>query len=113
MQTAPLGVSYSVRGANVRVVAHIEVRDGNAYVAGRNIKAKLVARMHLWERRSIEDVMAQYDLTPSEVHAAVAFYYDNRAELDAEYEDHMRLLRRVGTPVDAFKSEIDSRKKRD
>lgn len=71
----------------MEIVNHIEMRDGQAVIRGRgHLKAKMVARMHLWDGSSIEDVMAHYGLTASEVHAALAYYYDNQEELDAEYE---------------------------
>lgn len=94
----------------MEVINHIEIRDGQAYIQGRNLKAKMVARMHLWENHSIEDVMEHYKLSAAEVHAALVFYYDNQAQLDAEYEENMRLLKEVGTPTEDFRKKIESRK---
>lgn len=89
---------------------HIEIRDGTACLHGRNLKAKMVARLHLWENRPVQDVMAHYDLSAAEVHAALAFYYDNQAQLDAEYEANMRLLAEVGESTEAFRAKIEARK---
>lgn len=95
----------------MQVVNHVEIRDGEAYLSGRNLKAKLVARMHLWVKRSVEEIMAHYNLSAAEVHAALAFYYDNRETLDAEYAAHMELLKDVGTSTEAFRAKIDARKR--
>jgi uncharacterized protein (DUF433 family) len=93
----------------MQIVNHIEIRDGQAFIVGHNLKAKQVARMHLWENQPIEAVMEHYDLTAAEVHAALTFYYDNRAALDAEYEQNMELLKRVGTSTAEFRAKIEAR----
>lgn len=67
-----------------QLINHIEMRDGKAYVVGRgHLKAEMVARMVIDGDYSVEETMAHYDLSAGEVHAALAYYYDNRIELDA------------------------------
>ncbi len=70
----------------------------------------MVARMHLWEKKSVEEVMEHYGLSAAEVHAAIVFYYDNREALDAEYEQNMRLLKEMGTSTQEFRAKIEARK---
>jgi uncharacterized protein (DUF433 family) len=93
----------------MEVVNHIEIVDGQARIRGRTLKAKMVARMHLWENQPIKKVMEHYGLSAAEVYAALAFYYDNQAELDAEYEANIALLREVGTSSAEFKARIEKR----
>ncbi len=93
----------------MEIVNHIEIRDGTGYITGRNVKAKMVARMYIWEKASIEEVMGQYRLTPAEVHDAIAYYYDNQEELDAEYNANIELLKRTGTSSDKLKAIIAER----
>jgi hypothetical protein len=68
--------------------------------------------MHIWEKRSIEEVMEHYDLNAAEVHAAILFYYDNKVELDAEYERNMKLLHEMGTSPQDFRAKIEARKQK-
>jgi uncharacterized protein (DUF433 family) len=96
----------------MEIVNHIEVRDGKAYIQGRNIKAEMVARLHIMEQMRVEDVAEQYNLSPAEVYSAIAFYYDNQATLDAEYEKSLELAREIGTSFDEFKHKIESRRNR-
>jgi len=42
--------------------------------------------MHVDGGRSIEYVMEHYGLNRAQVHAALTYYYENQAVLDAEYE---------------------------
>ena len=89
---------------------HIVIRNGHACIARRgHMKAKMVARMYLWEKATIEEVVEQYQLTAAEVHSAIAFYYDNQEELDAEYEESIELLKEVGTSFEEFKAKVAAR----
>ncbi len=61
------------------VVNHIEIRDGQARIVGRNVKVKMiVSRLFDGTGASIEDVMEQYDLSRAEVMACLEYYYDHK-----------------------------------
>jgi len=66
---------------------YIVFKDGTARVMGKeHLKAEVVARMHTGGQATIEDVMEHYNLTRAQVHAVLAYYYENQAELDEAYE---------------------------
>ena len=74
----------------MEVINHIVMIDGQARIRRKpNTKAKMVARMYVWEHQSVEAVMEQYDLTASEVHSAIVYYYDNQEILDGEYNQSL------------------------
>ena len=93
----------------MQVINHIEVHNGEARILGRNLKAKMVARMVIWEKRSISEVMEHYNLSAAEVHAALVFYYDNQESLDAEYRANLETLKEVGMSADEFRAKIEAR----
>ena len=54
--------------------------------------AQIVAD-HLGYGWSAEEIVRQYPhLTPAEVHAALAYYFDHREEIDAELADELTAL---------------------
>lgn len=65
---------------------HIEitpgVRSGKPRIAGRRITVADVAMMYLRMGQSLEEIAGKYQLSPASVHAAIAFYYDHREEID-------------------------------
>lgn len=66
----------------------ITFKDGTARVVGKeHLKAEVVARMHTGGNASIEEVMEHYDLTRAQVHAVLAYYYENQVKLDVAYEE--------------------------
>ena len=59
------------------------VRGGKPRITGRRITVFDVAFWYLKQDRTIDEIVQDYDLTHAQVHAALAFYYDHRAEIDA------------------------------
>ena len=97
----------------MQVINHIEIRDGRGYVAGRNVKAEMVARMCVGTDYTVEDAMEQYNLSAAEVHAAIAFYYDNQEELDARQAEAIQWAKENALTLEKFKAKIAARKQAD
>lgn len=93
----------------MQVVNHIEIRDERAYIQGTNKKAEMVARMYVGTSYSIEDVMAHYDLSAAEVHAAIAYYYDNQEALDTRHQQAIVWALENAQTLDTFKEKIAHR----
>lgn len=68
-------------------IAHIiqdpHVLGGKPFIEGHRIAVHHIAWWYL-QGVSAEDLARDYGLTPGEVHAALAYYYDHRAEIDGE-----------------------------
>src|ERR1051325_5444223 len=71
--------------------AHIEIRPGYSggrpRIAGRRIRVQDVAIWHEQENMSVDEISEEYDLTRGDVHAALAYYYDHRDEIDKMIAD--------------------------
>ncbi|MGH2536745.1 MAG: DUF433 domain-containing protein [Candidatus Promineifilaceae bacterium] len=69
---------------------HIEVteglRGGKPHLSGTRITVSDVAIWHLRLGQPLEEVAARYDLSLAAVYAALAYYFDHRAEIDEEIE---------------------------
>lgn len=75
---------------------HIEstpgIRGGKPCLAGTRIAVADVALMHLRLDQSFEQIAARFDLALSAVHAAMAYYYDHRVEMDSQMSDEEAVL---------------------
>lgn len=71
---------------------HIETRsDGIVVIAGTQIKVIEVAMDHLAHHWTAEDIQHQYpELTLGQIHSALAFYFDNEADLTSEIEEQLK-----------------------
>jgi uncharacterized protein (DUF433 family) len=78
MATAKATVSYP------HVTKTPGVCGGKACIEGTRIRVNNVAFLHK-QGASDEKIRSAYpDLTPAQIHAAIAYYYDNREEIEAE-----------------------------
>lgn len=69
-------------------VTHIRLdAKGVAWIDDTNVKVVEVVMEHLAHGRSPEEIHFQHPhLSLAQVHSAFAYYFDHRAELDAEIE---------------------------
>jgi uncharacterized protein (DUF433 family) len=70
---------------------HIEITPGIAggkpRIAGHRITVQDVAIWHERMGKSADEIAAEYDLTLADVYAALAYYFDHRAEIDRSIEE--------------------------
>jgi len=74
---------------------HIEVTPGIAggkpRITGHRITVQDIAIWHERLGRSPDEIAAEYALTLAAVHAALAYYFDHRAEIDQAIEEGQAL----------------------
>lgn len=75
---------------------HIELTPGicggKPRIAGRRITVQNVVAWHERMGKSVDEIATDYDLSLADVHAALAFYFDNRATLDAAIDEDRELV---------------------
>lgn len=78
-----------------------DVVSGKPHIAGRRITVQNIVIWHEQMGRSADEIANEYDLTLSEIYAALAYYYDHQAEIDQsirESNQFVELLRQKTTP---------------
>ncbi len=70
---------------------HIEITPGIAggkpRIAGHRITVQNIAIWHERLGKSADEIAAEYDLMLADVYAALAYYFDHRAEIDRSIEE--------------------------
>jgi len=78
------------------IVATPGTCGGKPRIAGHRIRVQDVAIWHERLGYSIEEIIAHYpQLTLAEVHAALAYYYDHRDEIQHDIEQAEALVERM------------------
>ncbi len=71
---------------SVALDQHIEITSdvagGKPRIAGHRITVQNIVIWHERMGLSADEIAAEYNLTLSEVYAALAYYYDHQAEID-------------------------------
>lgn len=85
--------------ANATTVLAIEhivqtpgILGGRPRIAGRRVPVSQVADLYARQSTSIEEIAEMLNLTISQVHAALSYYFDHQAEIDAVIEDEQRYV---------------------
>ncbi|WP_420455954.1 DUF433 domain-containing protein [Rubrivirga sp.] len=69
---------------------HIDVTPGicggRPRIAGHRITVQNVADWHERQGLSVDEIATAYGLSLGDVHAALAYYYDHRSDVDARAE---------------------------
>jgi uncharacterized protein (DUF433 family) len=78
------------------------VRGGRPYIVGTTIPVADIAVIHIVQQQSADAIAADYDLSLAQVYAALAYYYQHKAEIDASIEERRQLAaemkaKRVGS----------------
>lgn len=66
------------------VVSDPEVRGGRPVIAGTTLRISDLAAYHTWAGLTPEQLAVQFDLDLARIHAALAYYYQHKAAVDAE-----------------------------
>ncbi len=89
---------------------HIEIRNGQARIAGRNVKVKMIInRLIHGAPTTIEEVMEQYNLSRSEVLACLVYYYDHQAAIEQHFREQDEFSHALAIPLDELKARIRQR----
>jgi len=83
------------------IVSNPDIRGGRPVIAGRSVTVADLAARHL-RGISSEEIAASFDLTLGQIHAALAYYYMHKREIDAE-------LRRDEETAERLKREFAER----
>jgi uncharacterized protein (DUF433 family) len=68
----------------VDLTKYIEQRDGRPHLRGRRLSVMFVASAHQATSASVADLAYQFTLSEEQVLAALLYYHEHRAEMDAQ-----------------------------
>jgi uncharacterized protein (DUF433 family) len=75
---------------------HIEITPGicggKPRIAGHRITVHDIAVWHERLGQSADEICNDYEISLADVYAALAYYFDHRAEIDAEIADSQSLI---------------------
>lgn len=66
-------------------IVHIQIdEDGTARTINKRVKVKMIAQKHYTAGETVADIAAHYGIDLADVHAALAYYHDNRATYEQQ-----------------------------
>jgi uncharacterized protein (DUF433 family) len=93
----------------IKHIEHIVIDNEIAYTQNRRVKVRMIAAKYLEAGENIESIAEHYNITLADVHAALAFYYDNRAMFDELDRRNQEQVGRYGISAEDHLAQIRSR----
>jgi uncharacterized protein (DUF433 family) len=98
-------------GVGDRIVATPKVRGGKPRIAGHRITVSDVAIWHERMGMSPDEIVSEYPtITLSDVHAALAYYFDHRDEVDRDIREGQEFAERLRAAAPSIFEELRARK---
>ena len=66
------------------ITKNTAVRNGRPCLAGTGLRVTDLVIAHLFHKRTADEIAADYQLSMAQVHAALAYYYQHKSELDED-----------------------------
>ncbi len=88
LESTKVAPPHKGRSLGDRIVITAGVRGGKPRIAGHRITVADVAIWHERMGMSPDEIVSEYPtISLSDVHAALAYYYDNREQVDRDIQD--------------------------
>lgn len=71
------------------------IRNGRPCVAGTSIEVSVIVLSKIMQEAEPDEIAADYDLSLAQVYAALAYYYDNKQEIDASISERRQLAQQM------------------
>jgi uncharacterized protein (DUF433 family) len=89
------------------IVSNPQVRGGRPCIAGTGLRVSDVVLAHLFHDQTPDEIAAGYAVSLASVHAALAYYYEHKDDIDADLRQQIEKARRLkadwiaegGTPL--------------
>ncbi len=75
------------------IVSDPKIRGGRPIISGTTLMVQDVAAHHIYRGYTPDELAQQLQISLAQVHAALAYYYAHKREMDAQIEENDRLIR--------------------
>jgi uncharacterized protein (DUF433 family) len=80
-----------------------DISGGKPHIAGRRITVQNIAVLHVYNGWNVEQIADELELTPAQIHAALSYYHDHKAEIDQSIREADALAEKAGTSIDELR----------
>ena len=93
-------------------VVHILIdENGTPRTVNQRVKVAMIVQKHLIGDASVDGIAAHYGIDLADVHAALAYYYDNKSAMDIDFARAEADVKRVGISGAELRSKVEQRLK--
>jgi len=91
-------------------IVHIMIdKDGIPRTITGHVKVKMIAQKHLIAKETVEDIATHYEISLSDVYAALSYYYDHQDYFEQKEREVQPLIEEAKRNSQALKERIKAR----
>lgn len=94
------------------IVSTPGVMGGQPRIAGQRVSVANIAVLHEWHHWDAQRIADELGLSLAQVYAALAYYFDHRAEIDSLIEADEKTIKEAGISMDALRHDIELRSRK-
>jgi uncharacterized protein (DUF433 family) len=83
------------------IVSDPQVRGGQPIIAGTNLRVSDLIASHLYRGLAPEELAVNFKLSLGQVYAALAYYYQHKAEMDMQMREDTAKAEQILNELDA------------
>lgn len=77
------------------ITTNPQVRGGRPCIIGTSLRVSDIVIAHLFHDQTPDQIAAAYSVSLSAVYAALSYYYENKAEIDADIRQQIETARKL------------------
>jgi uncharacterized protein (DUF433 family) len=77
------------------IISNPKVRSGRPIIAGTTLRVQDVAAHHIYNHYTPDELAYQLQITLAQVHAALAYYYAHKDDIDAQLAADLEFARQA------------------
>lgn len=76
-----------------------EILNGKPKIVNRRISVQNIVVWHEKMGKSVDEISTEYNLSLSEIHAALSYYFDHQAEIDEAIRSDQSLIEQLKSDI--------------
>jgi uncharacterized protein (DUF433 family) len=77
------------------IATNPKVRSGQPYIVGTGLRVIDIVMATIFHQRTPGQIASDYGITLAQVHAALAYYYEHKTELDEDIREQIEKAREL------------------
>jgi uncharacterized protein (DUF433 family) len=77
------------------IATNPQIRNGRPCIAGTSIEVSVIVTAKIVQGLEPDEIAADYELSLSQVYAALAYYYENKHAIDASISERRQLAQKM------------------
>ena len=77
------------------IISNPKIRGGRPCITGTSLRVSDVVMAYLYHDQTPDEIASNYDVSVASVHAALAYYYEHKSDIDSDIRTQIETARHL------------------